>query len=97
MVTYSMSKTLTAKIIMSNGTVEESEYSLSSHRFSFIVNEEVNNRLQVRDFLDNGDVLVSYIFDGDYDPRKMIVKKDAPLEITDYFGVKPVKIILQVK
>ena len=92
-----MSKTLTAKIIMSNGTVEESEYSLSSHRFSFIINEEVNNRLQVREFLENGDVLISYIFDGDYDPRKMIVKKDAPLEITDYFDVKPVKIILQVK
>ena len=92
-----MSKTITAKIIMSDGTIEESEYSLSSKRFSFKINEEVNARLQVREFLDNGDVLISYIFDGDYDPRKMIVKKDSPLEITDYFGVTPVKIILQVK
>ena len=92
-----MSKTITAKIIMSDGTIEESEYSLSSKHFSFKINEEVNARLQVREFLDNGDVLISYIFDGDYDPRKMIVKKDSPLEITDYFGVTPVKIILQVK
>ena len=82
---------------MSDGTIEESEYSLSSKHFSFKINEEVNARLQVREFLDNGDVLISYIFDGDYDPRKMIVKKDSPLEITDYFGVKPVKIILQIK
>ena len=92
-----MSKTITAKIIMSDGTMEESEYSLSSHHFSFNINKEVNNRLQVKEFLENGDVLISYIFDGDYDPRKMIVKKDNPLEITDYFGVTPVKIILQVK
>ena len=92
-----MSKTITAKIIMSDVLVEESEYSLSLHCFSFNINKEVNNRLQVREFLENGDVLISYIFDGDYDPRKMIVKKDDPLEITDYFGVTPVKIILQVK
>ena len=92
-----MSKTITAKIIMSDGLIEESECSLPSKRFSFKINEEVNNRLQVREFLDGGDILISYIFDGDYDPRKMIVKKDTPLEITDYFGVTPVKIILQVK
>ena len=92
-----MGNTLIAKIILSDGTMEESECSLPSKRFSFKINEEVNNRLQVREFLDNGDVLISYIFDGDYDPRKMIVKKDLPLEITDYFGVTPVKIILQVK
>ena len=92
-----MSKTITAKIIMSDGTIEESECSLPSKHFSFKINEEVNARLLVREFLDNGDVLISYIFDGDYDPRKMIVKKDSPLEITDYFGVTPVKIILQVK
>ena len=82
---------------MSDVLVEESECSLPSNRFSFKINEEVNNRLQVREFLENGDVLISYIFDGDYDPRKMTVKKDSPLEITDYFDVKPVKIILQVK
>ena len=92
-----MSKTITAKIILSDGTMEESECSLPSKRFSFKINKEVNDRLQVREFLENGDVLISYIFDGDYDPRKMTVKKDSPLEITDYFGVTPVKIILQVK
>ena len=92
-----MGNTLIARIIMSDGLMEESECSLPSKRFSFRINEEVNNRLQVREFLNNGDVLISYIFDGDYDPRKMIVKKDDPLEITDYFGVSPVKIILQVK
>ena len=88
---------LVARIIDNNGIIEESEYSPSSKSFSFKKHESLNKLLQVREFLSNGDVVISYIFDGDYDPRKMVVTKDTPLVITDYFGIKLVKIILEIK
>lgn len=46
--------------------------------------QEVSSRLKIHEVTSEGNILISYIFDGDYDPRKIVVQQGKVLEIEDY-------------
>ena len=91
MMTKIISK-LEATIALSNGKTFTGQFSPSGRCFFFNKNEfnsehDFDNCLKVRGFNEDGDIIVSYIFSGDYTPRLFVLKEDEPLEIREFINV----------
>ncbi|MBR0294696.1 MAG: hypothetical protein IJQ67_02165 [Bacilli bacterium] len=86
-----------ARIETSNNDILLGTLDSGSQRFVFPHPfKYVKDRLLIRDFIEEG-AIVSYIYEDDYEPKVMLVKKDQPLVIKDYKGYKLYKIIIEIE
>lgn len=75
-----------AKIIRDNGEIIVGVFNLDDQVFHFniISNQDFSSCLKVKGINNDGDILISYIFNGDYMPRLFVLKDGSPLVINDY-------------
>ena len=78
-----------ARIICGNGDVYVGELDSSSRHFHFEItaNHDFDKCLEIRNINSDGDLVVAYIYSGDYMPRFFTVKQGSPLVINDYVSI----------
>lgn len=82
-------KNLTLTVIFDNGKeircpylLEKGEFDFDSAQFK--LEHDIKKMLRVQEITEEGAVAFSYIFDGDYDPRRLVLPVGEKLEITDH-------------
>ena len=83
--------------ILQGEVISYGSYSPSSNKIEF---DEpfgfLSKRLSVREILENGNVVLAYIFDGDYLPYLFHLSKDSPVIIKDYVPVESKETYIQI-
>ena len=85
-------KNLTLTVIFDDGKEIRCPYSLEKEAFDYDPAEldlehDLTKMLRVQEVTEEGAVAFSYIFDGDYDPRRLVLPAGEKLEITDHIKV----------
>ena len=93
-----------ARIIRNNGQSIIGDYDDDKKSFHFDIqtNHDFSKCLNVKGKNSDGDILISYIFSGDYTARIFVLKIDSPLVINDYISFingldEPVQIELKIE
>lgn len=73
-----------ASIHLSDGRIIKGSFDSSRKTFSFNEFYDMSNRLKLEKVNEDGSVVISYMFDTDYIPKRFLLNKESPLIIKDY-------------
>ena len=84
-----------SKIETNDGDIFSGVLDEKAQRFAFPPPfEDVKDRLQIRKISDAG-IVISYVYEDDYEPKILCANIDEPLVIEDYKGYEPYKIVIK--
>ena len=74
-----------ASIHLSDGRIIKGSFDSENNSFSF---NGFSKTIKIEKVIDEQNVVVSYMFDTDYLPKRFLLNKESPLIIKDYLCIK---------